>query len=194
MTRQCTFANVVERNLLRFSKPQSHDHKPNQLKSQELSLKLDKLLLFLGRGYFASKHILTFKNSVKGIYDSVLKFVNYLDKQAKLVWQNNKTQEFTESKIEDFTVIKIPFHLFEDTNWKDRFLSLKNILCKTDCYFTIEVDEFVDRNDKRKFYSQWSLDTKRLSFSSGKLRLILFQVTFSRLPQSCSRFVEATEK
>lgn len=60
--------------------------------------------------------MLTFKSTVKGIYDSVLKYVNYIDKQAKLVSQKNKTQESLESKIEDFTRIKNPFHLFEDSN------------------------------------------------------------------------------
>ena len=81
--------------------------------------------------------MLTFKNIVKGVYDSVLKYVNYLDKKAKLVSQNNKTQEFPESKIEEFTIIKIPFHLLEDSNWEDCFLSLKNILCNTDYYVPI---------------------------------------------------------
>ena len=74
---------------------------------------------------------------------SVLKYLNYPDKQAKLVLQNNKTQEFPESKFEDFTVIKIPFHLFEDSNWED--------CCETDYYVPIEVSEFVDRNSKCRF-------------------------------------------
>lgn len=109
--------------------------------------------------------------------------------------QNNTTQEFAESKIEHFTVIKITFHLFEDSNWEDRFLSLESILCKSDYYTPIEVNEFVDCNDKHKFNCAIeSLTQKKLSFSSGKFRLILFQITFSRLPQSCSLFVEVTQK
>ena len=77
-------------------------------------------------------------------------YVNYLDKQAKLASKNNKTQEFPESKIEDFTAIKIPFYFFEDSNWEYWLFSLKNILCKTEYYVQIEVNEFVNRKDKRK--------------------------------------------
>ena len=43
---QFAFPDVVERNFLKFNKPQSHGHKPKQQKSQELSLKLDKLYFF----------------------------------------------------------------------------------------------------------------------------------------------------
>ena len=71
-------SNVVKRNTLKFKKPQSHAHKPKQLKSQELYLKLDKLLLFWECGHFTSKHMFTFTNIVKGIHDSVLKYINYL--------------------------------------------------------------------------------------------------------------------
>ena len=43
---QFAFPDVVERNFLKFNKPQSHGHKLKQQKSQELSLKLDKLYFF----------------------------------------------------------------------------------------------------------------------------------------------------
>ena len=111
------------------------------------------------------------------IYDSVLKYVNYLDKQAKLVSQNNKTQEFPESKIEDFTVIEIPFHLFEESIWEDRFLSLKNILCETDYYVPIGVNEFVDHSDKHEFnYAIESLKQKGFHFHLENSDLFYFKL------------------
>ena len=133
--------------------------------------------------------MLTFKNIVKGVYDSVLKYVNYLDKKAKLVSQNNKTQEFPESKIEEFTIIKIPFHLLEDSNWEDRFLSLKNILCKTDYYvpiFQLKWMSLLIINDKRKFnYPIESLTRKVFSFHLENSDLFYFKL----LSQGCHRAV-----
>ena len=107
--------------------------------------------------------MLTLKNIVKDIYDPVLKYaLNYLDKQAKFILQNNETQEFPEPKIEEFTLIKIPFHLFEGSNWENRFISLKNILCETAYHVPIEVNEFVNHNDKRKF--NYAIEKKAFLF------------------------------
>lgn len=100
--------------------------------------------------------------------------------------QNNTTQEFAESKIEHFTVIKITFHLFEDSNWEDRFLSLESILCKSDYYTPIEVNEFVDCNDKHKF----NCAIESLTQKSFPFHLENFDLFYFKLPsQGCHRAV-----
>ena len=45
------------------------------------------------------------RNIVKGICDSVNKYVDYLKKQAVEVSKNHKTAVLPESKIDNFTII-----------------------------------------------------------------------------------------
>ena len=101
-----------------------------------------------------------------------------------MVSQNKKTKEFPESKIEDFTLIKTPFHLFEDSNWEDRSFFEEHLI--RDNYVPIEVNEFVDRNDKRKFnYAIETLKQKGFPFHLENSDLFYF-----KLPsQGCYRAV-----
>ena len=65
------------------------------------------------------------RNIVKGICDSLYKYVDYLKKQAVEVSKNHKTAVLPESKIEEFTIIKLKYHSYGDSAWEDRFLNLK---------------------------------------------------------------------
>ena len=47
------------------------------------------------------------RNMVKGICDSLNKYVDYLKKEAIEVSKNHKTAVLPESKIEDCTIIKL---------------------------------------------------------------------------------------
>lgn len=136
--------------------------------------------------------MLNLKNIVKDIYDPVLKYaLNYLDKQAKFILQNNKTQKFPESKIEEFSLIKIPFHLFEGSNWENRFLSLKSILCETAYHVPIEVNEFVNHNDKCKF--NYALEKKAFLFI-WKILTYFISSYLLKIATELFLFLEATEK
>ena len=90
-SRYCSFPNVVEQKSLNFNKPQSHGHKPKQLSIQTLSLKIDELRLHLYRGYMNGIHMTLLRNIVKGICDSLDKYIDYLKKQAIEVSKNQKT-------------------------------------------------------------------------------------------------------
>ena len=87
-SRYCSFPNVVEQKFLNFNKPQSHGHKPKQLSIQTLSLKIDELRLHLYRGYMNGIHMTLLRNIVKGICDSLDKYIDYLKKQAIEVSKN----------------------------------------------------------------------------------------------------------
>ena len=63
------------------------------------------------------------RNMVKGICDSLNKYVDYLKKEAIEVSKNHKTAVLSESKIEDFTIIKLKYHLYDDSAWEDHFLN-----------------------------------------------------------------------
>ena len=80
------------------------------------------------------------RNIVKGICDSLDKYVDYLKKQAVEVSKNHKTAVLPESKIEDFTIIKLKYHSDDDSAWEDRFLNLKNVLSDTDFYVPEEIN------------------------------------------------------
>ena len=67
------------------------------------------------------------RNIVKGICDSLDKYIDYLKKQAVEASKNHNTAVLSESKIEDFTIIKLKYHWYHDSAWEDRFLNLKNI-------------------------------------------------------------------
>ena len=83
------------------------------------------------------------RNMVKGICDSLNKYVDYLKKQAIEVSKNHKTAVLPESKIEDFTIIKLKYHLYDDSAWEDHFLNLKNILSDTKFYVPVEISMHV---------------------------------------------------
>ena len=69
-------------------------------------------------------HMTLLRNIVKGICDSLDKCVDYLKKQAVEVSKNHKTAVLPESKIEDFTIIKLKYHSYDNSAWEDRFLNL----------------------------------------------------------------------
>ena len=104
-SRYHSFPNVVEQKFLNFNKLQSHQHKPKQLSIQTLSLKIDKLRTHLDRGYMNGTHMTLLRNIVKGICDSLNKYVDYLKKQAVEVSKNHKTANLPESKIDNFKII-----------------------------------------------------------------------------------------
>ena len=95
----------MEQKFLNFNKLQSHGHKSKQLSIQTLSLKIDKLWTHLDWGYMNGIHMTLLRNIVKGICDSVNKYVDYLKKQAIEVSKNHKTAVLPESKIDNFTII-----------------------------------------------------------------------------------------
>ena len=136
----CSFLNAVEQKFLNFNKLQSHGHMPKQLLIQTLSLKIDKLRLHLDRGYMNGTHMTLLRNIVKGICDSLNKYVDYLKKQAIEVSKNHKTAVLPESKTEDFTIIKPKYHSYDDSAWEDRFLKLQNILSDTNFYVSVEIN------------------------------------------------------
>ena len=136
----CSFPNVVEQKFLNFNKLQSHGHKSKQLSIQTLSLKIDKLRLHLNQGYMNGTHMMLLRNIVKGIWNSLDKYIDYLKKQAVNVSKNHKTAVLPESKIEDFTIIKLKYHSYDDSAWEDRFLNIKNILSDTDFYVPVEIN------------------------------------------------------
>ena len=121
----CSFPNVVEQKFMNFNKPQSHVHKPKQLSIQTLSLNIDKLRLHLDREYMNGTHMTLPRNIVKGICDSLDKYINYLKKQAVKVSKNHNTAVLPESKIEDLTIIELKYHSHDGSAWEDRFLNLK---------------------------------------------------------------------
>ena len=104
-SRYHSFPNIVEQKFLNFNKLQSHGHKSKQLSIQTLSLKIDKLWTHLDWGYMNGMHMTLLKNIVKGICDSINKYVDYLKKQAIEVSKNHKTAVLPESKIDNFTII-----------------------------------------------------------------------------------------
>ena len=104
-SQYCSFPSVVEQKFLNFNKLQSHGHKSKQLSIQTLSLKIDKLWTHLDWGYMNGIHMTLLRNIVKGICDSVNKYVDYLKKQAVEVSKNHKTAVLPESKIDNFTII-----------------------------------------------------------------------------------------
>ena len=71
------------------------------------------------------------RNIVKGICDSLNKYIDYL-KIIIEVSKNHKTAVLPESKTEDFMTIKLKYHLYDNSAWEDHFLNLKNILSDTD--------------------------------------------------------------
>ena len=85
-------------------------------------------------------HMTLLRNIVKGICDSLDKYVDYLKKQAVEVSKNHKTAVLPESKIEDFMIIKLKYHSYDDSAWEDRFLNLKNILSGTDFFVLVEIN------------------------------------------------------
>ena len=136
----CSFPNVEDQRFLNFNKLQSYGHKPKQLSIETLSLNIDKLQLHLDQGYMNGMHMMLLGNIVKGICDSLNKYVYYLKKQAVEVSKNHKTAVLPESKIEDFTIIKLKYHLYDDSAWEDHFLNLKNILSDTNFYVPVEIN------------------------------------------------------
>ena len=124
-SRYCSFPNITEQKFLNFNRIQSHRHKPKQLSIQTLSLKIDKLRLHLDRGYMNGTHMTLQRNIVKGICDSLDKYLDYLKKQAVEVSKNHKSSVLLESKIEDFTIIKVKYHPHDDSAWEDYFLNLQ---------------------------------------------------------------------
>ena len=140
----------MEQKFLNFNKRQSHGHKPKQLSIQTLSLKIDKLWLHLDRGYMNGTHMTLLRNIVKGICDSLDKYVDYLKKQAVEVSKNHKTAVLPESKIEDFTIIKLKYHSYDNSAWEDRFLNLKNISSDTDFYVPVEINMHAFKDNGRR--------------------------------------------
>ena len=90
------------------------------------------------------------RNIVKGIYNSLDKYVDYLKKQAVEVSKNHKTAVLPESKIEDFMIIKLKYHSYDDSAWEDRFLNLKNILSDTDFYVPVEINMHAFKDSGRR--------------------------------------------
>ena len=80
------------------------------------------------------------RNIVKSICDSVDSYVVYRKKQPVKVWKNHKTSVLPESKIVDFTIIKLKFHSYGDSAWEVRFLKLKDIWSNTDFYVPVEIN------------------------------------------------------
>ena len=76
-------------------------------------------------------HVTLLRNIVKYICDSLDKYVDYLKKQAIEVSKNHKTVVLPESKIEDFMIIKLKYHSYDDSAWQDRFLNLKKTFYQT---------------------------------------------------------------
>ena len=91
-------------------------------------------------------HMTLLRNIVKGICDSLNKYINYLKRQAAEVSKNHKTAVLPESKIEDFTIIKLKYHSYDGWVREDRFLNLKIILSDTDFYVSLEINMHVFKN------------------------------------------------
>ena len=58
-------------------------------------------------------HMTPLKNIVKGICDSLDKYVDYPKKQAVEVSKNHKTALLPESKIENFTILKLKYYSYD---------------------------------------------------------------------------------
>ena len=140
----------MEQKFLSFNKPQSHGHKSKQLSIQTLSLKIDKLRLHLDQGYMNETHMTLLRNILKGICNSLDKYVDYLKKQAIELSKNHQTAVLPKSKIEDFRIIKLKYHLYDDSAWEDRFLNLKNILSGTEFYVPVETNMHAFKDSGRR--------------------------------------------
>ena len=104
----------------------------------------------LDRGYMNGTHMTPLRNIVKGICDSLNKYVDYLKKQAIEVSKNHKTAVLPESNIEDFTIIKLKYHSYDNSAWEDRFLNLQNILSDTNFYVSLEINMQVFKDSGRQ--------------------------------------------
>ena len=104
----------------------------------------------LDRGYMNGTHMTLLRNIVKGICDSLNKYVDYLKKQATEVSKNHKTAVPPESNIEDFTIIKLKYHSYDNSAWEDRFLNLQNILSDTNFYVSLEINMQVFKDSGRQ--------------------------------------------
>ena len=159
--RGCSFINIVQDRFLQFNKPQCHGHKPKQLSAQNLILKVDKLRLFLDRGYMNQKHMTKFKNIVSSICDSVQKYIDYLNDQLMRVTENHNETAVDEPSIEEFTIKKLKYHIYEDSLWEDRFLNLKDLLRESDSYTPIEINCHLKSKDRNNFnYGIKTITTK----------------------------------
>ena len=134
----------MEQKFLNFNKTQSHGHKSKQLSIQTLSLKIDKLRLHLDREYMNGTHMTLLRNILKGICDSLDK------KQAIELSKNHQTAVLPKSKIEDFRIIKLKYHSYDDSVWEDRFLNLKNILSDTYFYVSVEINMHAFKDSGRR--------------------------------------------
>ena len=104
----------------------------------------------LDRGYMNGTHMTPLRNIVKGICDSLNKYVDYLKKQAIEVSKNHKTAVLPESNIEDFTIIKLKYHSYDNSAWEDRFLNFQNILSDTNFYVSLEINMQVFKDSGRQ--------------------------------------------
>ena len=110
-------------------------------------------------------HMTLLRNTVKGVCDSLNKYVDYLKKQAIEVSKNHETAVLPESKIEDFTIIQLKYYSYDDSTWEDRFLNLKNILSDTDFHVLVEINmhAFKDNGCQDVRHAIKTLIKKRLS-------------------------------
>ena len=81
---------------------------------------------------------------------NIYRYVDYLKKQAVEISKNHKTAVLPESKIEDFTIIKLKYHSYDDSTWEDRFLNLKNILAGTVFYVLVEINMHAFKDSGRR--------------------------------------------
>ena len=76
---------------------------------------------------------------------------NLLKKQAIEVSKNHKTAVLPESNIEDFTIIKLKYHSYDNSAWEDRFLNLQNILSDTNFYVSLEINMQAFKDSCRQY-------------------------------------------
>ena len=83
----------------------------------------------------------------------VEKYVSYSEKQVKSVKEHQKNRTPPECHIENFTIKKLKFKNSSNDVWNERFLYLKNILTETDFFVTIELRNFLKKNNSRQSFS-----------------------------------------
>ena len=54
--------------------------------------------------------------------------------QLAMVFEKQNALDLPESNVNDFSMIKTEFHVFEASVWEDRFLTLKNIVSETNTF------------------------------------------------------------
>ena len=115
-----------------------------------------------------------FKNIIGGVCDSVEKYVNYLEKQAKSVKEHKKNTAPPECPTENFLIKKLKFKNSSNDVWNESFLNLKNILTETDFFVPIELCNFLKKSSSPESFSS-TINT-------------LFQEGFPYNPPNCNLF------